>query len=225
MYKSHKLLPPLSQLPAFEASARLLSFTRAAAELHLSQAAISQQIRQLEDNLGTKLFERMPRQIKLTEQGQKFQHTVAVTLELLENSAKELRSQNQNSGLTIAADISMAYMWLLPHFPQFSEAFPDIDVSVFASDRESECLKEGIDLALLYGNGNWEGFTSHLLIHEEVFPVCSPDYFAENTPCYFDARLSNHVLLDLKAERWDWIDWHQFLSKNQILLNQKNTNL
>ena len=170
MYRSKKSLPPLSQLPAFEASARLLSFTRAAQELHLSQAAISQQIKQLEDNLGVKLFKRLPRRIVLTEEGQKFQHTVAVSLELLENAAVEIRSQHDSQGLTIAADISMAYLWLLPKFPLFRKKYPDMDVSILASDQESECLKPSVELALLYGSGHWEGFDSHLIIDEEVFP-------------------------------------------------------
>ena len=215
-----KGLPPLSPLPAFEASARLLSFTLAAEELFVSQAAVSQQIRVLESNLGLKLFERGARQISLTEQGQKFQHTVAVSLELLENAAKEIRGQDDAYGLTIAADISMAHMWLLPRFPLFRTEFPDVDVSILASEKESDCLKQGIDLALLYGNGSWEGFDAHLLIKEEVFPVCSPDYLDTLNATKVNPNIEL-TLLDLKPMRWDWVDWSQLLSIDNPFDGQK----
>ena len=206
-----KDLPPLSPLPAFEASARLLSFTLAAEELFVSQAAVSQQIRVLENNLGLKLFERGARRIKLTEQGQKFQHTVSVALELLENAAKEIRNQEETYGLTIAADISMAHMWLLPRFSLFRSEFPDIDVSILATEKESDCLRQGVDLALLYGNGSWDGFDAHLLIKEEVFPVCSPDYLEILAQSKINPNIEL-TLLDLKPMRWDWVDWRQLLS-------------
>ena len=215
MYEKLKQCLPLSTLPAFEASARLLSFTKAGQELHLSQAAISQQIKHLENNLGVDLFERMPRKIKLTEQGQKFQHTVSVVMELLDSSTQNLQSTNYNFGLTIAADISMAHMWLLPNFPSFGKAFPDIDVSIFASEQESECLKPGIDLALLYGNGSWDGFDAQLLIEEEVFPVCSPAYM-ETLSKYSHYPNFEYVLFDLNPMRWDWVDWQHLLSQHQL---------
>ena len=220
MYRKIKELPPLSPLPAFEASARLLSFTRAGEELFVSQAAVSQQIRVLESNLGLKLFERGSRQIKLTDQGQKFQHTVSVALGLLEIAAKEIRDQKEAFGLTIAADISMAHMWLLPRFSLFRSEFPDIDVSILASEKESDCLKQGVDLALLYGNGSWEGFDAHMLIKEEVFPVCSPAYL-DVLAAAKKASDIELTLLDLKPMRWDWVDWRQLLSLQNPFAGQK----
>ena len=153
MAELRNLLPPLTALPAFEASARLLSFTQAAEELYVTQAAVSRQIRVLEESLGVRLFERGHRTVKLTTEGQQFQHSVAVALGLIAGSASELRGKVKSTDLTIAADHSMAHLWLLPRFPMFREAFPDIAVSILASEQETDCLKEGIDLALLYGNG------------------------------------------------------------------------
>ena len=209
-------LPPLIALPAFEASARLLSFTQAAEELYVTQPAISRQIRILEENLGVRLFDRSYRQIKLTEDGQRFQHVVSVALDQVSSVANELRGQVTSTDLTIAADISMAYLWLLPRFPKFREAFPDIAVSILASDREADCLKKGIDLALLYGNGNWPGFDATLLIREEIFPVCSWSYLNKSPSINDPGDLVQHVLLDLRGDRWDWVDWRQWLTEKDL---------
>lgn len=214
MNRTRYRLPPLTALPAFEASARLLSFTQAAEELYVTQAAISRHIRVLEENLGVRLFDRSHRQIKLTEDGQRFQHVVAVALDLVSGSANELRGRQTSTDLTIAADISMAHLWLLPRFPKFRESFPDIAVSVLASEHEADCLKEGVDLALLYGDGNWPGFDATLLIREEIFPVCSPDYLKSRRAIKRPRDLAKHVLLDLRGERWDWVDWRQWLTAN-----------
>ncbi len=211
-------LPTLTALPAFEASARLLSFTLAAEELYVTQAAISRQIRVLEENLGVRLFERGHRQIKLTKEGQSFQHAVAVALELVANAAGDLRGSVSSSDLTVAADISMAHLWLLPRFPRFCQAFPEIAVTILASDREQDCLKEGVDLALLYGGGNWPGFDAELLIQEEIYPVCTPDYLERSGGIAKPNDLANEVLLDLKGERWDWVDWRQWLTSAGVEL-------
>ena len=216
MDKIRRFLPPLTALPAFEASARLLSFTQAAEELYVTQAAISRQIRVLEENLGVRLFERSHRRITLTEEGQRFQHVVAVALNLVVTSASELRGHVNSTDLTIAADLSMAHLWLLPRFPRFREEFPEIAVSILASEHESDCLKAGIDLALLYGNGHWPGFDAHLVVEEEIFPVCSPSYLNGRLAIREPEDLFDEVLLDLRGERWDWVDWRQWLTENDV---------
>ncbi|WP_282605479.1 LysR substrate-binding domain-containing protein [Pelagibius sp. Alg239-R121] len=216
MNKTRSQLPPMTALPVFEASARLLSFTRAAEELHVTQAAISRQIRVLEENLGVSLFDRSHRKIKLTNEGQSFQHVVAVALGLVANSANELRGQITSNDLTIAADISMAHLWLLPRFPAFREEFSNIAVSILASERESDCLRDGVDLALLYGDGNWSGYDSRLLVEEEIFPVCSPDYLNTRPPITKLEDLVDAVLLDLRGDRWDWVDWQQWFAEKQV---------
>ena len=216
MYRLRHQLPPLSALPAFEASARLLSFTEAAEELYVTQPAISRQIRVLEENLGVRLFDRKNRKIRLTEDGQRFQHVVSVSLDQVSSVAHEIRGKVTASDLTIAADISMAYLWLLPRFPKFRSEYPDIAVSILASDREADCLREDVDLALLYGNGNWQGFEATLLIQEEIFPVCSKSYLDNCPPIDSPDDLVNHVLLDLRGERWDWVDWRQWLTEKAL---------
>lgn len=220
MYRLRHQLPPLSALPAFEASARLLSFTQAAEELYVTQPAISRQIRVLEENLGVQLFDRKNRKIQLTEDGQRFQHVVSIALEQVSNVAHELRGQVATSDLTIAADISMAYLWLLPRFPKFRGEYPDIAVSILASDREADCLRDGVDLALLYGSGNWPGFEATLLIREKIFPVCSRSYLNNCPPINSPDDLVHHVLLDLRGERWDWVDWQQWFTEKNLSISE-----
>ena len=218
MPNTKRRLPPLTALPAFEASARHLSFTRAAEELFVSQAAVSRQIRVLEEQLGTKLFQRFHRRIQLTDAGQRFQHAVSVSLDLIESSAAELRGQSGGSDITLGADISMAHLWLLPRFPFFREAHPEIQVSILASERESDCLKDGIDLALLYGNGHWPGYEAHLLVNEEIFPICSPEFLQARPAIERKEDLLREVLLDLKGDRWDWVDWRQWFSEQEVAI-------
>ncbi|MFT5258568.1 MAG: LysR family glycine cleavage system transcriptional activator [Saprospiraceae bacterium] len=218
MRNSRHQLPPLNPLPAFEASARLLSFTLAAEDLGVSQAAISQSISSLEKNLGQTLFERSPRKISLTGSGQRFQHAVTVALDLIETSAVSLRGQTPSEELVLAADVSMAHLWLLPRFGFFQKEFPNIEVLILATDREEECLREGVDLALLYGNGNWKGYDAHLLIKEEVFPICSPEYIKHRPPINKPEDLLNETLLDLQGVRWDWVGWQALLAGNGVTL-------
>ncbi|MGB1009402.1 MAG: LysR substrate-binding domain-containing protein [Thiolinea sp.] len=215
MPNSRHRLPSLSALPAFEAAARLQSFTRAAEELNVTQAAISSQIRTLEENLGNKLFTREHRKITLTEAGQQFQHAVSVALELVGNSADKLRGQAAGSSQTLAADTSMAYLWLLPRFAGFSERFPDIPVNILATEKESDCMKNDVDLALLYGNGDWPGYDATLLFTEEVFPVCSPAYLQKH-PALRNGNFAEEQLLDLKGQRWDWVDWQHWLVAKDV---------
>lgn len=168
--------------------------------------------------MGVRLFERSHRRIKLTEEGQRFQHVVAVALDLVAHSATELRGQISTTDLTIAADISMAHLWLLPRFPMFRDEFPDIAVSILASEREADCLKDGIDLALLYGNGNWPGFDAQLLVQEEIFPVCSPGYFDSCGRIGGAEDLVDEVLLDLRGDRWDRVEWRQWLTEKNVAI-------
>lgn len=216
MHNTRNKLPSLSTLPAFEAAARLHSFTRAAEELNVTQAAISSQIRTLEDNLSVKLFTREHRKVTLTEAGQQFQHAVSVALELVSNSADKLRVQAGGSGQTIAADTSMAYLWLLPRFSEFSERFPDIPVNILAIDNGTDYLKTGVDLALLYGNGDWPGYDATLLFPEAIFPVCSPAFLEQHPDIKTTGNFLQTQLLDLRGERWDWVDWHQWLIAKKL---------
>lgn len=214
-------LPPLEPLVAFEAAARLLSFTLAANELSLSQAAVSQRIRNLEEYLGTALFVRRHKSVHLSPAGREFQHTVASTLRQLASATAELRAPQGRTRLTVAADQSIASMWLMSRLPGFQQLYPEISIRLIASDDEQDCLDSDIQLAIIHGNGVWQNHGSEKLFDEEVFPVCSPAFLTNkhsHTEVLLDCPedLVDQVLLELEDNRWDWMNWRGWLSASGI---------
>jgi len=208
-------LPPLDLLVAFEAAARLLSFTAAAAELHLTQAAVSRQIRMLEDDLGRKLFVRAHRRVQLTTEGREFQHVVTLALRHLARAAADLRQVGTDARLTVATDQSVAALWLVSRLPRFRQAHPDLPVRLIASDVDTDCLADGIDVAILHGDGSWRGYDATLLLDEAVFPVCSPGYLERHGPIDNAADLVRVTLIDLDDEHWNWLNWRIWLTERQ----------
>lgn len=211
-----KRLPPLEPLIAFEAAARLLSFTRASEELHLTQAAVSQQIRNLEQNLQTKLFIRSHRAVQLTDEGREYQHSISAMLNQLASATTDIKSVEINTRLSIACDQSFAALWLSPRLRLFRSRYPDIALRLIVSDDDAECTMGDIQLSVLHGDGNWPGYQSYRLFDEEVFPVCSPDY--ENGRCRDDWSdwLLHADLLDLEDSHWNWMNWRVWFSGNGI---------
>ena len=169
-------LPPLDPLVAFEAAARLLSFTRAAEELHLSQAAISQQIRSLEQSLQVKLFTRSHRAVQLTNEGREYQHTVAAILKQLAGATMDIQNIEFAQQLVIGCDESFATQWLSPRLSRLRELLPTVTLRIIASDDYSVSLGNEVQVAVLHGDGLWPGFQTLRLFDEEVFPVCSPGF-------------------------------------------------
>lgn len=216
MQRLKQQLPPLDPLIAFEAAARHLSFTRAAEELNLSQAAVSQQIRNLEHNLGVSLFIRKHRTISLSPQGREYQHTVNNVLSQLANASEEIRELHDPPRLTIGADHSMASMWLIPNLHRFKGEPSTISVRVIASDEPADCLNSTIDIALIHGDGNWPGYDSEKLFDEEIFPVCSANYHSKTSLPMPVEFLTDETLLDLEDGNWDWMNWRTWLSQNQV---------
>jgi DNA-binding transcriptional LysR family regulator len=216
-----KDLPPLEFLIAFEAAARLGSFTGAAEELNLTQAAVSRQIRLLEQNLGRSLFTRAHRAVHLTPEGREFQHTVSLALSHIANAARGLRVVDGNAKLTVAADQSVAALWLLPRLESFQREHGDISVRLISSDVEADCLAEDVDLAIVYGDSNWPGYEAELLLDEEVFPVCSPAYLERHGAIARPADLLDRVLIDLDDDHWNWINWRVWLTEQTADLPQK----
>lgn len=208
-----RTLPPLDPLVAFEAAARLASFTAAARELNLTQAAISRQIRLLEANLGQRLFVRAHRRVALTAEGRDLQHTVALALRHLAHAAQDLRRERPGARITIGADAAIAALWLLPRLGDLRATFPDRVVRLIASDEDAVCLGAGIDIALLHGDGMWPGRRVDRLFAEEIFPVCAPAY-RDRVLASGDLRgLADATLIDLEDEHRDWVNWRVWLTE------------
>lgn len=197
MQKPKKRLPPLNTIAAFEASARLMSFTKAAEELHLSQGAVSRQIQVLEERIGVPLFNRRHREIDLTRAGVIFQQAIAQSLMSIRR-AVTLIENLESSSVTVAASVAMSSFWLMPALIGFRELHPDIEIRVLASDQTLDPRREAIDLAIHYGDGHWPGLVKYKLFEEEIFPVCSPKYL-ETRDITCAADLLDEVLIDVEA--------------------------
>ena len=188
-------LPPLNALRAFEAAARHLSFTRAAEELHVTQAAISHQVKGLEDWLGLLLFRRLNRALRLTDPGQSYMTAVRDALDLLDDATRRVLGQRDRGGLTVTTMDSFAASWLVPRLRRFRERHPEIEVRVTTSDRLVDLEHEGVDLAIRYGQGHYPDLHVERLLTEDFFPVCSPALLAGPHPLRQPKDLRHHILL------------------------------
>jgi LysR family glycine cleavage system transcriptional activator len=199
-------IPPLNALRAFEASARQLSFTRAAEELFVTQAAISHQIKALEDNLGIKLFMRKNRGLLLTEEGQSYYLDIKDVFNALHDATERLLARGAKGAITVSLQPSFAIQWLVPRLNTFNLLHPDIDVRIKAVDQPENSLTEDVDLAIYYGRGRWSGIHAEQLHTEYLIPVCSPLLLAGSKPLSIIDDLANHTLLH-DASRRDWKRW------------------
>ena len=200
-------VPPLDPLLAFEAAARNLSFTKAAAELNLTQSAVSRQIQQLEERLGVKLFERRTRSLRLTENGELLVRAAEDALSRLHDAARKLRANSHLKTVVLTTTPGFATLWLIPRLAGFTRDHPGVDVRISAANELVDLDRAGFDLGIRYAP---EGSVSRgrLLFGETVFPVCSPATAARaDNPLRTPADLHRHVLLYLEESRAAWIDW------------------
>ena len=167
-----KRLPPLNALRVFDAAARHLSFTRAADELFVTQAAVSHQIKSLEDFLGLKLFRRRNRSLLLTEEGQSYFQDIKEIFSQLTEATRKLQARSAKGALTVSLLPSFAIQWLVPRLTSFNSAYPGIDVRIQAVDRQEDKLADDVDVAIFYGRGNWPGLRVEKLYAEYLLPVC-----------------------------------------------------
>ena len=217
MQNPHRPLPPLDFLRGFEAAARHLSFTRAAAELFLTQSAVSRQIQALEEFIGVPLFERRHKALALTEAGQSYLRTVAPALDQLREATRRLRESRTGHVLTVTTTVSFASMWLVPRLARFRKKHPRVDVRITATHDVVDMEREGIDLAIRDCAVNRAPPGSVELVKEHLAPVCSPAYLKEaraaRRPLVRPEDLRHHVLLYLHdpTGRWPWLSWPGWL--------------
>jgi LysR family glycine cleavage system transcriptional activator len=200
-------LPPLNALRAFEAAARLLSFTRAAEELFVTQAAISHQIRQLEDDLGCRLFRRLSRALALTEEGQQLLPFVRDAFADLKAGVAKVRAQEQTGMLTVTAPPSFAGAWLVPRLVRFQARHPEIEVHLLSVARLVDFGREPIDVGIRYGPGGWPGVVAERLLSEELYPVCAPALRTGPDAILVAQDLARHRLIQVLLFPDDWRRW------------------
>ena len=201
-------LPALDLLKAFEAAARHLSFTRASAELHLSQSAVSRQIQQLETQLGAPLFVRRTRALELTDAGARYYRDVALALQHLRTASANLRDAIHAEGITVTTAMTFASLWLVPRLADFQARHPDIEVRIVADNAVRNLARDRIDVAIRYSGRALAGDGATKLFGERVLPVCSPRV-AERHRIRKPEDLARCVLLDFAdPDRLvPWLAW------------------
>jgi LysR family transcriptional regulator, glycine cleavage system transcriptional activator len=199
-------LPPLTTLRSFEASARLLSFSKAADELHVTHGAVSRAVRHLEDYVGVKLFKRSVRAVILTPTGAAYAASVRDVLGRLATATAVIMDQQSMGVLNISTLDSFAAKWLIPRLFRFRQAHGDIEVRLATSEKLADFVNDGIDIAIRYGSGRYPGVKAELLMREEVFPVCSPMLVKGSHPLKSAADLKHHTLIH-DAFEIDWAMW------------------
>lgn len=214
-----KRIPPLNSLKAFEAAARHLSFTKAADELFVTQAAVSHQIKALEDYLSMKLFIRRNRTLLLTEEGQAYFLELKDIFKNLQEATERLLARGNKGAITVATPPSFASQWLVPRINRFSQAFPDIDVRIKAVDADEGFLSDDVDVAIYYGRGRWSGVQAYKLHNEYFTPLCSPMLFQGSKPLSSLADLRHHVLLH-DSSRSAWKNWLKEVGVVGVNVNQ-----
>lgn len=200
-------LPPLNSLRAFEAAARHMSFTRAAEELHVTPAAISQQIRGLEDWLGTPLFRRLTRALRLTEAAQAVLPQLTETFDQLADITARLQADVDAPVLVVSAAPTFATKWLVPRLSHFNDEHPDINIRIDASlGVVGDFDRDGVHVAVRLGGGDYPGMRVDKLVDEDVAPACAPGLVAKDHP---------HPLKtpdDLRHHRLIHVDWGPVLN-------------
>ncbi|NEX91582.1 LysR family transcriptional regulator [Caulobacter sp. 17J65-9] len=194
---------PLNALRAFEASARHLSFTRAAIELCVTQAAVSHQVKGLEERLGAALFRRLPRGLALTDEGLALLPTLRDAFDRMGDLVARFEAGQVREVLTVGAVGTFAVGWLLPRLPAFHEAHPFVDLRLMTNNNRVDLAAEGLDCAIRFGDGAWHGTDAAELFDAPMTPLCTPA-LAERLRQPSD--LAGEVLLrSYRAD--DWPDW------------------
>jgi LysR family glycine cleavage system transcriptional activator len=199
-------LPPLNSVRTFEVAGRLGSFLRAAEELNVTPGAVSKQIALLEDFVGTDLFERMRKPVRLTAAGEAYLASVRRALAIIEESTREIRRDEADKPLHIWSSRFFMQKWLVPKLASFQAANPHLEV-VITTGLSSEPMPAEADIGIRFGSGPWAGFKAHALIGMRLIPVCSPRYLASHPPLDAPAALARHTLLQNLYRPNDWGDW------------------
>ena len=208
MQLSRRFLPPMSLLCAFEASARHQSFTAAAAELHLTQSAVSRQIRALEERLGTELFVRERQTVRLSPAGQAYAQEIRGALMRISNATLGFRMNPQGGTLNLAILPTFGTRWLAPRLPQFLAAHPGITINLTTRLSQFDFQLEAVDAAIHFGLPHWPGAEMELLLSETVVPACSPAMLAQYQFAQAEDLLKAPLLhLTSRPDAWRrWFD-------------------
>lgn len=209
-----EFFPGLRSLRAFDAAARHLNFTRAAQEINVTPAAISHQIKELEEQIGAELFTRTSRTMRLTRAGEVLYTAARDSLETLNQALYRIKRLENRKQLKVSAPPSLAAKWLVPRLDEFLATQPGADVRLDVSHAVVDFDREDIDVAIRFGEGKYPGLRADLLFQDFVFPVCSPSIITKEKPLRTPRDLLKHTLIHLD---WDalpglsWPNWSMWM--------------
>lgn len=210
MENLRSLLPSINALVVFEAAGRLGSFTAAARELRMTQAAVSYAIHRLEEHLGTALFLREHRRVRLSSAGARFHADVAIGLSHIQRSARDLRTAAEGH-VTLSCSTAFAAFWMVPRMAQLRADLPQIDLRIQTGDHDLDLVGEGIPLGVRGGNpADWPQYSAEPLAAEEIWPVCGAGYLAGRERPSQPEELLGHQLIHLEEpfrQAATWRDW------------------
>ena len=207
---------PLNALRSFETSARNLSYVKAAEELFVTPAAISHQVKRLENYLGAQLFRRQPNGLLLTDTGQRLFAELGEVFQQLDSVIDRIKESESKGALTLSVAPMFAVKWLLPRLESFDARYPEIDIRMSTSLDLVDLKRDGFDAAIRLGDGNYPGLNSIKLFDETLTPMCSPRLL-DNSPIHAPDDLRNHVLLHDDSLAFDSgaPTWEKWLSAAQ----------
>src|SRR5688572_2339672 len=197
---------PVGPLRAFDVAARNLNLSAAAEELNVTHAAVSRQVKQLEERLGVKLFERLPRGLRLTAQGALLAEGTRAAFDRLAAALEDVSTPTVRRKLTISTFSSFNARWVMPRLRSFSLAFPDVDLQVITTAQLVDFAREDVDMGIRFGGGNYPGLHVMPLFHLKEIAVASPALLKNGPPLKVITDLRHHTLLHDDSHR-SWIRW------------------
>jgi LysR family transcriptional regulator, glycine cleavage system transcriptional activator len=210
-------LPPLESLRVFEVACRHGSYSEAARELHVTHSAVSQRIRQLEEELGLMLFERQGNRMVPTSGGLRLQAGVKNAFSELSASLGGIKTHRTDAEITVSLLPVMASRWLVPRLPRFKTRFPHINLHIKTGQSLANFKSDGVDVAIRFGTGDWKGLRAVKLLDEEFFPVCSPSLNGGRLPKDPASMLSEPLLIDRN------LSWHAWFKSAGLKLDRDIT--
>jgi LysR family glycine cleavage system transcriptional activator len=208
-------LPPLETLRVFEVACRHGSYSDAARELHVTHSAVSQRIRQLEDELGLTLFERQGNRMVLTAAGIRLQAGVKGAFSELSAAVSGLTTHRADAEITVSLLPVMAARWLVPRLSRFKARHPRINLNVRTGQSLANFKSDGVDIAIRFGMGDWKGLRATKLLDEELFPVCSPGFNDGRLPRDLASMLTLPLLIDRN------VSWHAWFRSAGLKLDRE----
>lgn len=211
----HRKFPPLNALRAFESAARHLSVKLAAQELCVTPGAVSQMLRNLEDHLGVKLFERVNRGILLTQAGRDYLPPIRNAFRQIADASRRVAVTADTGNLTLSVTPFFASAWLVPRLKSFQEAHPGIDLQILTSGALVDFSRDSVDLAVRHGVGRYPGLRSYRVVSVEMVPVAAPPLVERlGTPAQSDELTRWSQVHDV--DRKGWSLWFQAQGINEV---------